>query len=601
MYERSILHFDGNEWIKFERSCRISDTFTYEFWVKADEAQIMDEERNTGADGIGGRNFLVGPGFYPEGAAGCGISVGTNGISVYEHSVNHLPARMVFAYDFSDWQHVAVVCDEKKLRLYINGVGVKGESLPTSAGQLIPSLCLGGHEHYGTFKGQVREFRLWSTARSELEIRNSMFMSLGGDEAGLYFYRDPERGLSVTGGVRRYLDVSVIIPSFNKCPLNYFSLLSLERQHFPMERMEVVFLDDASTDHTPTMYYSLLPEFSFIYVQQLRNKGRSRIRNIGASLASGYTLLFADAEMISGPDWVMNHVRHHQQGERKIVSGAMRSKHLYTMTDPDYSPEQIVDMAEIYEGHPTAAPIIHEFMQGSQPPIQLLPFEWMFDPDHLDQWSRRNGYFQPLLDTYGYRFKLFHYAWLNLITSNVSIRKNFFDELGGFEEDFIGFGWEDWELGYRAAISGALFIHDDSLTNYHQAHPISDRNMLDSRTNYLLFCQKHPRSMEVRLLALTMLPDWITLPELNDYLSEYNNIRAIYKNRFTVLDQYLNKAFDLLLDRLGQQEDIKLPIAPSVLGEGSEAALHEEIAGIQGLESFPNLLKLVERISKYFY
>ncbi|MBY9078663.1 glycosyltransferase [Paenibacillus sp. HN-1] len=601
MYERNALRFNGEEWIKFERSCKISNTFTYEFWVKADEDQIMDEERNTGADGIGGRSYLIGPDFYPEGAAGCGVSVGTNGISVYEHSVNHLPARMVFAYDFSDWQHVAIVCEEKKLRLYINGLGVKGESLATNAERLVPSLCLGGHEHYGTFKGQVREFRLWSTARSELDICGSMFIGLSGDEAGLYFYRDPERGVSVTGGVKRYLDVSVILPSFNKCPLNYFSLLSLERQHFPMERMEVVFLDDASTDHTPTVYFSLLPEYSFIYVRQLRNRGRSVIRNIGASIAAGYTLLFADAEMIGGPDWVMNHVRHHQQGERKIVSGAMLARHVYTMTDPNYSPEQIADMAEIYAGHPTAAPIIDEFLQGNQTPVQLLPLEWMFDPGHLNQWSSQNDYFQPILDTYGYRFKLFHYAWLNLITSNVSIRKTFFDELGGFEEDFMGFGWEDWELGYRAAKSGALFIHDDSLTNYHQDHPISNLNMLDSRSNYLLFCQKYPRDMEIRLLALTMMPDWITLSELNEYLTEYNNIRAIYKNRFPTLDQYLNGAFNLLLDRLGQQETVKLPIAPSVLGEGAEAALHEEIAVIERLEAFPNLLKLVERIHRYFH
>lgn len=57
MYEGSTLHFDGSEWIKFQRTCEISNTFTYEFWVKAEEEQILDEERNTGTDGIGGRKF----------------------------------------------------------------------------------------------------------------------------------------------------------------------------------------------------------------------------------------------------------------------------------------------------------------------------------------------------------------------------------------------------------------------------------------------------------------------------------------------------------------------------------------------------------------
>jgi len=34
-------------------------------------------------------------------------------------------------------------------------------------------------------------------------------------------------------------------------------------------------------------------------------------------------------------------------------------------------------------------------------------------------------------------------------TSNVSVRKKFVDEVGGFDEDFREYGWEDMELGYR--------------------------------------------------------------------------------------------------------------------------------------------------------
>lgn len=34
-------------------------------------------------------------------------------------------------------------------------------------------------------------------------------------------------------------------------------------------------------------------------------------------------------------------------------------------------------------------------------------------------------------------------------TSNVSVRKKFIEEVGGFDEDFREYGWEDIELGYR--------------------------------------------------------------------------------------------------------------------------------------------------------
>ncbi|MDT3428367.1 glycosyltransferase involved in cell wall biosynthesis [Paenibacillus forsythiae] len=600
MYEQSTLQFDGSEWIKFQRTCDISNTFTYEFWVKAEEEQALDEERNTGADGTGGRAYLVGPDFYPEGSAGCGISVGTNGIAVYEHSVNHLPARLVFAHDFSEWQHVAVVSDNKKLRLYINGARVKEESMASNVERVIPSLGIGGHQ-YGTFKGQVREFRLWSVARSEEEIGTHIFSALDGDEGGLYFYRDPARGVAVSGGTPRNFAVSVIIPSYNRCPLNYFSLMSLERQQFPLQQMEVVFLDDGSTDHTPSLYYSLYPEFPFIYVQQLKSRGRSRIRNIGSGIATGRTLLFVDAEMICGPDFVMTHVNHHQSGERNIVSGAMRSRRIYTMTDPGYSAQQKSVMSELYSGNPITAPIIEQFMQGDQTPVQLLPFELMFDPDHLNRWSSKNDYFDSILQTYGSKFKLFQYSWLNLITNNLSMTKRFFDEIGGFDEALTGFGWEDWEFGYRAARKGAVFIHDDAVINYHQEHPISPENTFQSRSNYLKFCDKNPQAMEIKLFALTMVPDWVTLSDLNDYLMEYNKIKAIYKDRFKWFHRYLERAIDLLLEQLRQTETITLPIAPSVLRPEEETAVREDVAAIRELDAFPKLLEMFERVSKYYY
>ena len=34
-------------------------------------------------------------------------------------------------------------------------------------------------------------------------------------------------------------------------------------------------------------------------------------------------------------------------------------------------------------------------------------------------------------------------------TSNVSVRKKYIDQVGGFDEDFREYGWEDMELGYR--------------------------------------------------------------------------------------------------------------------------------------------------------
>lgn len=45
--------------------------------------------------------------------------VGTNGISVYEHSSDYLPALLVHQAPILGWTHVAVVYRNKQLSLYI--------------------------------------------------------------------------------------------------------------------------------------------------------------------------------------------------------------------------------------------------------------------------------------------------------------------------------------------------------------------------------------------------------------------------------------------------------------------------------------------------
>lgn len=600
MFDNKTMLFDGTRYITFQKSCDIKNSFTYEFWVKAEEEQIMDQEQSTGVDGLWGKSYLVGPDFHSEGSAGCGISVGTNGISVYEHSINHLPARLVCHHDFSDWHHVAVVADNKKLRLFINGQCIKEDGAPCAVKYLYPSLSLGGHE-YGAFKGQIREFRLWSTVRTEDEINDYMFSSLNGKEDNLYFYRDADREIIVRYGTKRDIAVSVIIPSHNRCPLNYFSLLSLDKQDFPLDQIEVIFLDDDSTDATSSMYDILNPGFSFIYVKQLRNIGRSKVRNLGARIAVGRTFIFLDAEMICRPDYVRLHVNHHLSEKEKIVSGAMRPRRIYTISNPDYSSEQIMNMKERYSGHPIAAPLIDRFLQGERSPFQLLPIEMMLDPTHLEQWSVGNSYFDSILSTFGARFIQFQYSWMNMITCNVSMTKYFFQETGGFDEYFEGFGWEDWELGYRAALKGAIFIHDDTLINFHQEHPISQENAIQSRWNFLKFCEKYPESMEIKLLALTMVPDWVTLIDINGYLTELNSIRTIYPKRFRSFYQFIDKTVNLLLERLRDSEEISLPIANSVLSEQEEIAVQIDLFSIRKLGCFPMLLQLHERLSSYYY
>jgi glycosyltransferase involved in cell wall biosynthesis len=186
--ENSIeFSFTGNERIYSQRLFNsIKDTFTYELWVKPDAVHEIADESRTGVSGISGQRYIINPEHGGEiTQAGIGISIGINGVSVYEHTDNHLPASLVYPSLFEDWVHVAVVYQDRTPYLFINGQFIK-KGLKSTMDTVYASGIFGGIDSYGSFVGKLRYIRLWDHARSEAQIRENMYKDLTGQESGLF-------------------------------------------------------------------------------------------------------------------------------------------------------------------------------------------------------------------------------------------------------------------------------------------------------------------------------------------------------------------------------------------------------------------------------
>ena len=104
----------------------IANAFTMAVWVKPATDIELPHEADTGAQGLGyGRNDVLYPPpgheVYGEGHAGAGISVGRNGVCVYEHSASYFAATLAYAAPLADWTHLAVVYRDGQPSLYVNG------------------------------------------------------------------------------------------------------------------------------------------------------------------------------------------------------------------------------------------------------------------------------------------------------------------------------------------------------------------------------------------------------------------------------------------------------------------------------------------------
>lgn len=166
----------------------IKNNFTYEFLTKPEAMHQIDKESSEGCSGIQGQKYVISPEHgQHENEAGVGVSIGINGVSVYEHSENYLPATAVYPAFFDDWVHVAVVYNNKTPSIYINGQFVK-TGVTSLKENVFASGVFGGHNPYGFFVGQLKYIRLWDHSRTKEQIRESISQDLIGNEQGLFGY-----------------------------------------------------------------------------------------------------------------------------------------------------------------------------------------------------------------------------------------------------------------------------------------------------------------------------------------------------------------------------------------------------------------------------
>jgi RHS repeat-associated protein len=175
----SALNFDGvNDTVSLPNSpvlTGITNNFTVSFWALPLASHEIDPVGST-YGGVSGQRYAIGPqqGGVAYGSplhAGIGVSVGTNGVSVYEHSDGYMPAVVVYQTSLANWTHVTVTYENKQPKLYLNGVLVgTGQQSPESFIHVYPDQI--GGMSYGFYQGKLDDLRIFNRVLSATEIQS---------------------------------------------------------------------------------------------------------------------------------------------------------------------------------------------------------------------------------------------------------------------------------------------------------------------------------------------------------------------------------------------------------------------------------------------
>ncbi len=208
------------------------------------------------------------------------------------------------------------------------------------------------------------------------------------------------------------MDISVVIPTFQRADSLKVVLASLLEQSFDSSSYEILLCDAGSTDGTEELVEQL--KDARIRFLPGPNTGRSGARNRGVREARGDLVLFTDADIIADPELLLSHQRFHAEFPGDAVVGC----------------EIQVDSLDEYE----------TFRQDPQ------------------RYAR-------------HKVERTTVPWHYFLTGNASARKADLLRVGCFDEGFTGYGHEDLELGYRLQKAGCRLHYNPHAINYHW-HPV---------------------------------------------------------------------------------------------------------------------------------
>ncbi|KON85965.1 hypothetical protein AF332_03500 [Sporosarcina globispora] len=405
-----------------------------------------------------------------------------------------------------------------------------------------------------------------------------------------------------------HYEVSIIIPTYNRYPLNLLSLQALEKQEFDLSKMEVILIDDMSTDDTHLLE-KYQPPYRFKYIRHEHNSGLAKTRNTGIKNAKGKILIFMDAEIIVDPQFVQCHYKKHLENQNAIVTGG-NILSFYSTLFPTFNDFQISELSYLLNKRKMFKETLRERVQKDirdasslikslSEPIQFVSSEDIRNINLLNDFSipKESGWFNKVI-TDVTSFDDCQIPWLLCLGLNHSVKKEFVERVEPYDENFKAYGLEDYEFGYRLFKAGGRFIADPNITIYHQEHPAKRERATDECENLVQFIEKHPE-IGVAIYSISYINKQ-DFPFMNNVLKEHKFLCQHFPNMY---NHFKTALFRMLHQIPLQKSTNKTPkklLRKSGIKRGSKwkAEIFSERDIIEANGMYPHLIQLFDMLAK---
>lgn len=286
--------------------------------------------------------------------------------------------------------------------------------------------------------------------------------------------------------------ISVIIPTYNRSKLLYYSLVSLTKQTARVSDFEVIIGDDGSSDDTREIVGRFASLLNLKYVYQPDEGYRpGSVRNRCLREVEGSICLFIDSGVVLSTNCVAEHLKFH--GDRETKHAAIG--YVYGFDHDEESEQELCRLIDPHDVDST----IEQFLGADK---------------YLDVRERQYR-------KYGDRIDSLPAPWFFFWTCHVSVATETMMEIGFFDEAYdTRWGVEDLDLGYRLHKSGERLVLLRSAQAIHYPHGKNKtERKIEGYENLRYFGQKFD-SIEIATFIENYHEESIGLKDLNQIIFE---------------------------------------------------------------------------------
>jgi len=234
------------------------------------------------------------------------------------------------------------------------------------------------------------------------------------------------------------IPTSSIIPVYNNAEIFRLTLrslvdnISLRESRVPAE---LVVVDDGSKEDIKAIFDSFNFPFNKRLIKLPTNRGRSFARNVGINYASNELLVFLDADVVLPQNYFSETWKMHNKMRNAISVGLAQNVYYDEITSGKTNLSGMPNLKDDFRYQKT-------FPTGK------------FDKEEYRLVSETNWF-----KNFGFERKIGSWTLPKMVvTHNIGVRKEQVKEVGGFDERFRAWGYEDSHFGARLIANGCYVV-----------------------------------------------------------------------------------------------------------------------------------------------